>query len=100
MPRQEDNRWPRIRGRIIVFFMLALILLLSYNLTMGQYGFLNMMQLKAQISELDREEVRLNTDLVDLEYRRYRLQNDTLLIEKLARQNCQLSRPGERVIEY
>jgi cell division protein FtsB len=100
MPRQEDNRWPRIRGRIIVFFMLALILLLSYNLTMGQYGFLNMMQLQAQISELDREEVRLNTDLVDLEYKRFRLKSDTLFIEKLARKNCQLSRPGEHVIEY
>lgn len=100
MPRQEDNRWPRIRSRIITFFLLSLILLLSYHLTMGQYGFLNMMELQAQITDLDREEVRLNTDLVDLEYKRFRLQYDTLYIEKLARKNLQLSRPGEKVIEY
>ncbi len=100
MVRQEDNRWLRIRNRFIVFVLLSLILLLCYHLTVGQYGFLNMMELRAQIHELDREEVRLNTDLVDLEYRRFRLHNDTLYIEKLARKNFQLSRPGERVIEY
>ena len=83
-----------------MFVLLAFILLLGFNLTMGQYGFLNMMELKAQITELDREEVRLNTDLVDLEYKRFRLKNDTLFIEKLARKNFQLSRPGEHVIEY
>lgn len=100
MPRQEESRWPHIRGRIIMFVLLAFILLLGFNLTMGQYGFLNMMELKAQITELDREEVRLNTDLVDLEYKQFRLKNDTLFIEKLARKNFQLSRPGEHVIEY
>ena len=100
MPRQEESRWPHIRGRIIMFVLLAFILLLGFNLTMGQYGFLNMMELKAQITELDREEVRLNTDLVDLEYKRFCLKNDTLFIEKLARKNFQLSRPGEHVIEY
>ena len=83
-----------------MFVLLAFILLLGFNLTMGQYGFLNMMELKAQITELDREEVRLNTDLVDLEYKRFRLKNDTLFIENLARKNFQLSRPGEHVIEY
>ena len=83
-----------------MFVLLAFILLLGFNLTMGQYGFLNMMELKAQITELDREEVRLNTDLVDLEYKQFRLKNDTLFIEKLARKNFQLSRPGEHVIEY
>ena len=100
MQRQDDSRWPRVRGRIIVFFLLTLILLLSYNLTMGQYGFLNMMELRAQIRELDREEVRLNTELVDLEFKKFRLEYDTLFIEKLARKNYQLSRPGERVLEY
>ena len=83
-----------------MFVLLAFILLLGFNLTMGQYGFLNMMELKAQITELDREEVRLNTDHVDLEYKQFRLKNDTLFIEKLARKNFQLSRPGEHVIEY
>lgn len=100
MLRQEENRWIRIRTRIFMFILLSLSLLLCYHLTVGQYGFLNMMELRAQITELDREEVRLNTDLVDLEYKRYRLHSDTLFIEKLARKNFQLSRPGERVIEY
>lgn len=100
MREAVENRWPKIRARIAVFLMLALMLLLGYHLVMGPYGFLNMMELQAQIQELDREEVRLNTELVDLEYKRYRLNYDSLYIEQLARQSYHLSRPGERVVEY
>ncbi len=100
MPIKEDHRWRRLRARIVVFVMLAIMLLLSYNLTVGQYGFINMMELQAQINELQAEELKLNTELVDLEIKRNRLQSDTLFIEKYARKNYQLSRPGERVIEY
>ncbi len=100
MPIKEDHRWRRLRAKIIVFVMLAVMLLLSYNLTVGQYGFINMMELQAQINQLKREELKLNAELVDLEITRNRLQSDTLLIEKFARKNFHLSRPGERVIEY
>ncbi len=98
MPIRENTKLKMIRARVITFLMLAVILLLSYHLTVGQYGFINMMELEDQIADLKAEELKLNTELVDLEVKRDRLKTDSLYIEKLARQNYHLSRPGEKVV--
>jgi len=100
MPRKQENRWPRVRGKIVLFFLVAIFLALGYNLAMGKYGFVNMLQIEQQIANLKTQEVKLNAELVDLEVKRERLKSDTLYIEKLARERYQLRRQDETVIEY
>lgn len=89
-----------MRGKIVLFVLVAVLLALGYNLAMGKYGFVNMLEIEQQISDLKEKEVKLNAELVDLEIKRERLQRDTLFIEKLARERYQLRRPDETVIEY
>jgi len=98
--RKQEDRWPRVRGKIVLFVLVAVLLALGYNLAMGKYGFVNMQQLEDQISDLKSKELRLNAELVDLEVKRERLKTDTLYIEKLARERYQLRRLDETVIEY
>lgn len=97
--RRKENRWQRIRLRVLIFLVLTLFLALGYNLMMGRYGFVNMMEVQGQISELEAEEIKLAAELIDLELKRDRLLNDSLYIEHLARKQYQLSRPGETIIE-
>jgi cell division protein FtsB len=91
---------PDYRVKILRFILLALVLALGFNLTVSQYGFLNMFELKKQNAELKAEEIKYNTQLVDLEIKKNRLLNDTLYLEKLARTKLQLCRPGETATEY
>ena len=44
--------------------------------------------------------MKLTAQVVDLEIKRDRLLSDSLYIEKIARKNFQLKRPGETVIEF
>ena len=55
---------------------------------------------KGCATELKAEELKLTAQVVDLELKRDRLQTDSLYIEKVARKNFQLKRPGETVIEF
>ncbi len=98
--RKQESRWQRVRGKIVLFLLVAVLLALGYNLAMGKYGFVNMLEIDRQIAELKAKEVKLNAELVDLEVKRERLKNDTLYIEKLARERYQLRRLDETVIEY
>jgi cell division protein FtsB len=102
MPRNKktESRWLRARGRIVLFVLVAILLALGYNLAMGKYGFVNLLEIEQQITELEAREVKLNAEMVDLEVKRERLVNDTLYIEKLARERYQLRRLDETVIEY
>ena len=102
MPRQIDTDEPKSNYRVIIlrFLLLALFLSLCFKLTVGEYGFLNMLELRKQIAEAKTEELKLTAQVIDLELKRDRLVNDSLYIEKVARKNFQLRRPGETVIEF
>lgn len=100
MRKSKENPKPDYRVKIVRFILLAILLALGYNLTVSQYGFLNMIDLKKQTDALRAEEMNYNTQLIDLEIKRDRLQNDSLYIEKVARKQFQLGKPGEKTIEF
>ena len=100
MRKKNEPTKPDYRVKILRFLLLATFLAFAFKLTVGKYGFLNMMDLHKQIVELKAEEMQYNVKLVDLELKKSRLLRDSLYIEKLARKNYQLRRPGETVIEY
>lgn len=100
MRRKDEPTKPDYRVKILRFLLLALFLAIGFKLTVGQYGFLNMMDLHKQIQALKAEEIKYNAQLVDLELKKQRLMSDPLYIENLSRKNFQLRRPGETIIEY
>ena len=100
MPRHQEPAKPDFRVKIVRFVLLAIFVGLGYNLTVGQYGFLNIFELRKQIKALQAEELQYTVQLVDLTIEKDRLLSDTLYIEKLARKQYQLGRPGETVIEF
>lgn len=100
MRRVKEKPKSDFRVYLIRFVLLAIILALGYNLTVSQYGFLNMIELRKQINVLKTEEIQYNTQLVDLELKRDRLLNDSLYLEGIARKQYQLGKPGEKTIEF
>ena len=88
------------RGRAVKFLFLVLVLAVGYSLFAGQYGLLAITDAKSRIVALDEQEKQLTAKLVDLEILIDRLNNDPLLLEKLARQHYRLARPNEKVIEF
>ncbi|GEM_PF-3253756 len=100
MHRETEQPTSGYRIVVLRFILLAIFLAIGFRLTVGEYGFLNMIELRKQITELKAEELKLTAEVVDLELKRDRLRSDPLYIEKVARKNFQLKRPGETVIEF
>lgn len=100
MRKETEKPTSKYRVLILRFILLAFFLTIGFKLTVGEYGFLNMIELRKQITELKSEELKLAAQVVDLELKRDRLLTDSLYIEKIARRNFQLKRPGETVIEF
>ena len=100
MRKETEQPVSTYRVVILRFILLAFFLAIGFKLTVGEYGFLNMVELRKQITELKAEELKLTAQVVDLELKRDRLISDSLYIEKIARKNFQLKRPGETVIEF
>jgi cell division protein FtsB len=68
-----------------------------YALVGGPYGFIRYMTLKNRHAGLIQEKRRLTVEVLDLEREIYRLRDDTLYIEKVARERHGFARPDERV---
>ena len=90
------NRRARLqRVRRLVFWGAGLFLV--YTFVAGPYGFIHYLQLKHRQKGLLIESRKLTAQIADLEQEVYRLQHDTLYIEKIAREKHGFARPGERV---
>jgi cell division protein FtsB len=68
-----------------------------YALVGGPYGFIRYMTLKNRHVGLTQEKHRITVEIVDLEQEIKRLRDDTLYIEKVARERHGYARPNERV---
>lgn len=94
---EKASAW---RGRAGKFLFLVLVLAIGYSLFAGQYGLLAIMDAKSQLTSLDEQEKTLTAKLVDLEIKIDRLNNDPLLLEKMARERYRLARPNEVIVEF
>lgn len=73
------------------------LLFVAYTFLGGPFGFIHYRQVKNQHRKLEQEEQRLLAAMVDLEQEINRLKNDTLYIEKVARERYGFARKGERI---
>jgi cell division protein FtsB len=71
----------------------------AWALVGGQYGIVRYWMLKRQETELVAATRQLAVQTVDLKHEIWRLQTDTLYIEKVARERLGFAGPNERVFK-
>jgi cell division protein FtsB len=68
-----------------------------YALVGGPYGFIRYEILRNELAGLSQEKRHLTAEILDLDREIHRLRDDTLYIEKVARERHGFARPDERV---
>lgn len=78
----------------------SLIMLLSFVTLVGERGALHLWRLRGEKTQLDEQNYRLQTENRILRQRIARIRNDNPYLEKLAREELNLVRPGEVVYRF
>ncbi len=87
------QRWPiYVFGALIVVFSLVTIV--------GKHGALHLWRLRGEKDRLDEQNFRMQKENAILRQRVYRIRNDDAFLEKLAREELNLVRPGEVVYRF
>ena len=89
-----------IPQRWLIYLFSALIVLLALITVIGERGVLHLWRLRGEQSRLDEQNFRLQKENEALRQRIYRIRNDNAYLEKLAREELNLVRPGEIVYRF
>jgi cell division protein FtsB len=89
-----------VRRPWIRWALLALFLLVLYQVMAGPRGLLKVADLRDQKKQILREIDSLETRRVELLAEQKRLLTDTTYLEKLARKELGMARPGEKVYRF
>ncbi|HTN70323.1 MAG TPA: septum formation initiator family protein [Methylomirabilota bacterium] len=92
-------RW-KISQRCLLYGLAFLIVLLSLYTIIGERGALHLWRLGAEKATLDEQNYRRQRDNEALRQRISRLRNDNFYLEKLAREELNLVRPGEVIYRF
>jgi len=87
------QRWP-------IYLFSTLIVLLSLVTIVGERGALHLWRLRAEKIRLDEQNFRLQQENENLRQRIFRIHNDDDYLEKLAREELNLVRPGDVVYRF
>lgn len=87
------QRWP-------IYLLGTLIILLSLVTIVGERGALHLWRLRGEKSRLDEQNFRLQLENKNLRERIFRIRNDDNYLEKLAREELNMVRPGEVVYRF
>jgi cell division protein FtsB len=94
----------KIRIRIprdwTLYSLASLILLLSVYTIVGERGVVHLWRLRGEKAKLDEQNFRLQKENEDLRQRIARLRHDDLYLEKIAREELNLVRPGEVIYRF
>ena len=103
---KTDSRFLRIRRRIEFWtrrrrtIFAAVLLLCVIGLVFGEYGVLRIFQLKREGGRLEAAITEARIKQRVLEERKVKLEKDPLTLEKLARENCGMYKPGEKIFLF
>jgi cell division protein FtsB len=84
------QRWP-------IYLLAALITLLSLVTVVGERGAVHLWRLRGEKNRLDEQNYQLQKENEALRQRISRIRNDNRYLEKLAREELNMVRPGEVV---
>lgn len=87
-------------NRLTTLSILALALLLSAVTIFGERGLILLLSIDREISALSRKNASINAEMVELENKLYAVANDRNHLERLAREELGLSRPGEVIYTF
>lgn len=93
LPVRLPPSWP-------LYLIASLILLLSVVTVIGERGALHLWRLRGEKRQLDEQNYRLQKENDALRQRIARIRDDDRYLEKLAREELNLVRPGEVVYRF
>jgi cell division protein FtsB len=93
LPFHLSQRWMLY---VLGFFILSLCILTA----LGERGVVHLWRLKSEKAKLDEENYRLQKENESLRQRISKLRNDNSYLEKLAREELNLVRPGEIIYRF
>jgi cell division protein FtsB len=93
LPFQLPRRWTLY---VLGVFILSLCVLTA----VGERGVLHLWQLTGEKARLDEENYRLQKENEGLRQRISKLRNDNFYLEKMAREELNLVRPGEIIYRF
>lgn len=82
----------------MLIVLLVSCLSFTYFLVFGQGGYLKLKEYRAELRELQLENLRLRETQKELRLKINRLRNDPYEIERLARERYNLARPGDIIV--
>jgi cell division protein FtsB len=89
-----------ISQRYLLYFLGGLILLLMVVTVVGERGAIHLWRLRGEKSRIDEQNYRLQKENEALQQRVSRIRNDNHYLEKLAREELNLVRPGEVIYRF
>ena len=89
-----------IAQRHLLYFLGGLILLLAVVTVVSERGAIHLWRLRGEKSRIDEQNYRLQKENEALRQRVSRIRNDNHYLEKLAREELNLVRPGEIIYRF
>ena len=89
-----------ISQRHVLYFLGGLILLLAVVTVVSERGAIHLWRLRGEKSRIDEQNYRLQKENEALRQRVSRIRNDNHYLEKLAREELNLVRPGEIIYRF
>jgi cell division protein FtsB len=89
-----------ISQRHLLYVLGGLILLLAVVTAVGERGAIHLWRLRGEKSRIDEQNYRLQKENEVLRQRVSRIRNDNHYLEKLAREELNLVRPGEVIYRF
>ena len=90
----------QLSRRRILYVLGFFILSLSALTAVSEHGVFHLWQLKSEKAKLDQENYRLQKENQSLRQRVSKLRNDNFYLEKWAREDLNLVRPGEIIYRF
>jgi cell division protein FtsB len=103
---KTDSRFLRIRRRIEFWtrrrrtMFAAVFLVCIIGIVFGEYGLLGIFQLRREGHRLEAAITEAKVQERILEERKAKLESDPFTLEKIARENCGLYKPGEKIFIF
>jgi cell division protein FtsB len=100
MPRGSKPSKNLLKWHFKKILLVFIIVVVFYYLFFGAYGFINIVKLKRKEIRLKREKEELLKEEKALLDSLRKIKNDTLLLEKIAREKLGMIKPGDTVIIF
>lgn len=84
-------------NKLSSFLIILLALVLILITIAGNHGLLHLKRINQELEELERQNNRLESEIITLENRIFGIQQSKFTLEKKAREKLGLSKPGEIV---